>query len=110
MTGPTEKPAHDGNRGAGLAQRSSERKDSSSNRAEDQRQRLLQRLGEGAVSTIEARRDLDILAPAARVHELRHGYGYRIETVWIEQATDAGKRHRVALYVLRASEPYREAA
>ena len=49
MTGPNEKPA-DG-----------------SNRAEDQHRRLLQRLGERAVSTIEARRDLDIFMPAARV-------------------------------------------
>ncbi len=110
MTGSNEKPAHGWHREAGLAQRSSKRKHSSSNRAEDQRQRLLQRLGKGAVSTIEARRDLDIMMPAARVHELRHKHGYRIETVWIEQATDGGMVHRVALYVLRHSEQHREAA
>lgn len=110
MTGPTEKPAHGWHREAGLAQCSSERKHSSSNRAEDQRQRLLQRLGEGAISTIEARRDLDIMMPAARVHELRHNHGHHIETVWVQQATDCGKVHRVALYVLRHIEPYREAA
>ncbi len=50
---------------------------------------------------IEARRDLDILSPAARVLELRRK-GYRIDTVWIKQPTDCGKLHRVAKYVLQS--------
>ena len=38
-----------------------------------QRQRLRERFAShGMIGTLAARRDLDILAPAARVHELRH--------------------------------------
>ncbi|NMZ64693.1 hypothetical protein HBN99_10185 [Pseudomonas oryzihabitans] len=36
-----------------------------------QRQRLLQRLRQGPANTIELRRDLNIMMPAARVKELR---------------------------------------
>ncbi len=73
-----------------------------SSSAHDQRQRLMDALRRYAVSTISARRDLDIMMPAARVHELRHRYGYQIDKVWIKQPTDSGKLHRVALYVLQA--------
>ncbi len=72
-----------------------------SNRAHDQRQRLLTRLRAESVDTVTARRELDILCPAARVLELRRR-GYPIDTVWIERPTDCGKMHRVALYVLQA--------
>jgi hypothetical protein len=75
-----------------------------SNSSAAQRQRLLDALRRYMVSTIAARRDLDIMMPAARVHELRHRYGYQIDKVWIEQPTDCGKLHRVALYVLRSGE------
>lgn len=73
-----------------------------SNSAHAQRQRLLDALCRYMVSTIAARRDLDIMMPASRVHELRHRYGYQIDKVWIKQPTDSGKLHRVALYVLQA--------
>lgn len=70
------------------------------NSSEAQRQRLLTALAVAPVSTIEARRDLDILAPAPRVFELR-ARGYRVDTVRIVQQTECGKRHSVALYVLQ---------
>jgi hypothetical protein len=66
-----------------------------------QRARLLDVLRCGPISTIDARRNLDVMHPAMRVRELRVA-GHPIETVWIEQATDAGRLHRVALYVLTA--------
>ena len=73
---------------------------SHSNSTEAQRQRLLDALRQSPVSTIVARRNLDILMPAARVHELRHRCGQKIDLVWIEQATECGKLHRVGLYIL----------
>jgi len=72
------------------------------NSAEAQRQRLMDWLRvHRMIDTLAARRDLDILAPAARVHELRHRYGHRIDLVWVKRSTDSGKFHRVALYVLQ---------
>lgn len=72
-----------------------------SNSAHAQRQRLLAWLRQhGQIDTITARRELDCLMPAARVLELRRR-GFEIATVWIERATDCGKLHRVALYVLK---------
>lgn len=68
--------------------------------SEAQRRRLLDRLRIGPISTLDARRDLDILMPAARIFELRER-GYRIFTFRIDQQTDFGKRHNVALYVLQ---------
>ncbi len=71
------------------------------NSAAAQRMRLLDLLRLGPVSTIKARRELDILMPAARVHELRHRYGHEIDLVWHDEPTDCGKIHRVGLYVLQ---------
>ena len=71
-----------------------------SNDSAAQRRRLLARLQQGALTTIQARRDLDIMMPAARVFELRRA-GHEIVTLWTEESTDCGKVHRVALYVLR---------
>ena len=68
--------------------------------AEAQRARLLDALRCGPITTIEARRNLDILMPAARVHELKHKHGHNIQTIRIRQQTDSGKLHSVALYVL----------
>jgi hypothetical protein len=69
------------------------------NSAHSQRMRLLQKLRESSLTTIEARRDLDILMPAARVFELR-AIGHDIATVWTDAATDSGRTHRIARYVL----------
>lgn len=67
-----------------------------------QRQRLMDWFrAHGMVSTLAARRELDILAPAARVHELRHRYGLKIDLVWVKEPTDCGRVHRVGQYVLR---------
>ena len=72
-----------------------------SNSAQDQRKRLLDYLRTyGAVDTITARRELDILMPAARLHELRHRFGHHIDTVRTKQPTECGKLHTVAKYVL----------
>jgi hypothetical protein len=71
-----------------------------SNGADAQRARLLAALETGPVSTIEARRDLDIMMPAARVHELRHRQGKNILMTRVPLPTDGGRLHSVALYVL----------
>jgi len=72
------------------------------NSLEAQRQRLKAWLQvHGIISTLTARRELDILAPAARVHELRHRFGLLIDLVWIKEPTDCGRLHRVGLYVYR---------
>lgn len=68
-----------------------------------QRNRLLDALLCGPITTIEARKNLDILMPAARVWELRNE-GYQIETAWVWQVTDAERAHRVARYFLATRE------
>jgi hypothetical protein len=70
--------------------------------AEAQRKRLIDALHCGPVTTIEARRNLDILMPAARIHELRHLHGLDIQTLRIRQETDFGRLHSIAQYVLMA--------
>lgn len=71
------------------------------NSSENQRQRLLAALREnGSITTIDARRNLDVMMPAARVHELRHKLNFNIQTVFVSQNTDFGKTHKVAMYVL----------
>lgn len=65
-----------------------------------QRERLLTRLKDGAVSTIQARHELDIIAPAPRIYELRHDFGYNIATHWQTEETPEGHSHRIASYVL----------
>lgn len=66
--------------------------------AETQRQRLLTRLRAAPLTTTQARTELDIMHPAARVQELRER-GYKIVTHW--QKVDTGKaKHRTACYVL----------
>jgi hypothetical protein len=69
------------------------------NDAEAQRLRIMARLRLGPATTIDLRRDQDILQPMARVMELRE-VGHRIDTVWTRQETDCGKLHRVGEYVL----------
>lgn len=75
------------------------------NSAEAQRLRILNRLEISPASTIELRRDLDVMMPAARVHELRHNFGKKIVTIWTHQPTECGKVHRVAKYVLQSGVP-----
>ncbi|MDP3334541.1 MAG: helix-turn-helix domain-containing protein [Methylococcaceae bacterium] len=72
-----------------------------SNSSEAQRARLLEHLKQfGSATTIELRRDLDVMMPAARVHELRHKFGHNITMAKVYQPTDCGKLHKVARYFL----------
>ena len=65
-----------------------------------QRQRLLEWLLTRSISTLQARQELDIMHPAARIQELRDR-GHKIETH--RTTADTGKaKHRVACYVLLA--------
>jgi hypothetical protein len=64
-----------------------------------QRMRLLARLREANVSTTEARRELDIMHPAARVQELRK-QGNLINTVTIAEHTSSQGIRHIARYVL----------
>jgi len=70
-----------------------------SNNAKAQCQKLLQALRQKPLSTLEARRELDILHPAARVQELKAA-GHNIVTHWSEEPSECGELHRVARYVL----------
>lgn len=65
-----------------------------------QRQRLLVWLQEKPITTLQARQELNILSPAARVFELRHQFGFNIQTMWVEEFTPGGYKHRIAKYVL----------
>ena len=68
--------------------------------ASAQRHRLLQRLQHEAIDTITARRELNIMMPAARVKELRED-GYNIQTMQVERCDEQGRKHRrVAIYTL----------
>ncbi|MFZ2171738.1 MAG: helix-turn-helix domain-containing protein [Methylococcaceae bacterium] len=70
------------------------------NSAHSQRQLILDWLHHAPLTTIQARKELDIMHPAARVQELRE-QGHNILTHWT--ISDTGKaKHRVACYVLLA--------
>lgn len=71
----------------------------SGNEASAQCARLLARLKKGPLTTLQARRELDVLHPAARVQTLRE-HGHKIQTIWTNDVTAEGYRHRVAKYVL----------
>jgi hypothetical protein len=71
-----------------------------SNESSAQRLRLLKRLQERPCSTIDARHELDILAVAPRIYELRHWYGYNILTFYTTADNPGGCTHKVANYVL----------
>lgn len=70
------------------------------NSAEAQRQRLyLYLLKNGSITTCEARRELDILCPAARVMELRRR-GLEIDLIWVDDLSEMSQPHRVGRYIL----------
>lgn len=70
-----------------------------------QRMRLINALKQrNSITTIDARHELNIMAPAARVHELRHGFGWNIQTVSQYVFDPEGRKHRVANYVLLPGE------
>lgn len=70
------------------------------NTASAQRNRILAHLEKNrSLTTLQARRLLDVMHPAARVMELRKR-GYDILTNWKYDTTTEGGKHRVAEYVL----------
>lgn len=66
---------------------------------ETQRERTMAALRQGPLTTIAARRYLDIMHPAQRVKDLRE-QGVEIDTVWTREPTECGRLHRMAKYVL----------
>lgn len=57
----------------------------------------------GSATTIELQSECNALHPPRRVFELRHDFGWKIETHW-QRANDAqGRPHRVGSYVLKKS-------
>lgn len=67
---------------------------------EAQRTRLLQRLRIEPIDTIAARDELNVMAPAPRIKELRER-GHPIKTHRITRMDEHGRMHRgVALYYL----------
>lgn len=64
-----------------------------------QRNRILDFLRKRPLDTFTARKELDVMHPATRVMEL-HKRGFGIKTIEIDRASDCGKIHRVACYVL----------
>ena len=66
--------------------------------AQSQRQQILAWLYVETLTTLQARKELDIMHPAARVKELRER-GYNIVTHWTTESTGKAK-HRVACYAL----------
>ena len=70
-----------------------------------QRLRLLAHLRHKTIDTITARRDLNVMMPAARVKELRWA-GHHIQTRLVDRCDDQGRKHpRVAVYTLLAVAP-----
>ncbi len=65
----------------------------------NQRVRLLEKLQSSAVTTVQARLELDVMHPSARVQELREA-GHNIITYRETIDTGKGKHHKVAKYAL----------
>ena len=55
---------------------------------ENQRQIILAALRTGPKDTVTLRGDYGVLMPAPRIHELRHKYGYDIDTVNVIRFTE----------------------
>lgn len=65
-------------------------------------QRLLAYLKkQGSISTPQARHELDIVMPAARIFQLRHKQDLNIITTWVREENPGGGVHRFANYILR---------
>ena len=78
--------------------------DSNPNSAIAQRARLLAALKLNAVTTLSARRDMDVMHPAARIMELR-ALGNDISMTWSRELSDSGEHHRVGRYTLMSLAP-----
>lgn len=67
-----------------------------------QRKRLYEALKHSSVTTIQARDELNIMAPAARVKELRDsGHSIVTEMIWIKDSQ--GRNHKSGCYHLISS-------
>lgn len=83
--------------------KSSQSHAANSNATTDQRQRLLTALreaGGNGMTTIQIREQLDIMMPAARVHELRWDHGFNIQAAPAHDQNAQGNRHACKRYVL----------
>jgi hypothetical protein len=100
-----KKPGGAGRRTPGLSKTC--KRDATDNTAAAQRERILAALKTRPLSTLEARRELDVLHPAARVMELRRD-GYPIARAWTHDVTSEGYLHRVARYHLSGERAQRE--
>jgi len=60
--------------------------------------RLKEALKQRPMTTIEIRRELDIMEVAARIWDLRHKHGCDIHARFIEDETQPGYKHKVARY------------
>jgi len=60
----------------------------------------LEEAGDRGISTLEARDYFNILAPAARVHQLRWEHGKNIITRRVRETNAQGHPHYVARYIL----------
>lgn len=69
-----------------------------STNAAHQRERILGWLLTAPLTTYQARQELDVFHPSARVQELKQ-FGHNIHTHWTTVETPLGK-HRIACYVL----------
>ncbi len=65
-----------------------------------QRQRILEALAQSACTSSELQRFLDCYDANARLHELRHMHGHKINRTWVQQETEARELHRVGLFIL----------
>ena len=74
------------------------------NSADAQRARLLHRLRQGPITTVEARHELDILHPPGRALELRRR-GFIIGTEFVDDTNSNGKIHNVGRYTLIQEPP-----
>lgn len=71
------------------------------NSPEAQRNRLLAYLKKHkTITTFQARHMLDIVAPAARIFDLRHRFDLDIEKVMVLATNPGGGQHRIAKYIL----------
>ena len=66
----------------------------------NQRQRIVEALARFSLTTPEIRRHLDVMEVATRVWELRNVHGHNIDKIMVDDRTDLGRKHKVALYTL----------
>lgn len=70
------------------------------NSVEAQRARVLAALREGPITTMELRNQHDVYSPPPRIFELRHRFGFQIQTEWRWDVDPEGRRHKVGRYTL----------